>query len=42
MTTRTQQEEVDQNYEVFKQMLSELMVSDSDRYALLHNRELAA
>ena len=42
MTKHTQQEEVDQNYEAFKEMLSELMESDAGRFALLHNRELVA
>lgn len=42
MTKHTQQAEVDQNYEAFKGMLSELIESDSGRFALLHNRELVA
>ena len=42
MTKHTQQEEVDRNYEAFKQMLSELMESDAGRFALLHNMELVA
>lgn len=42
MTTLTQQEEVDRNYEAFKQMLSELMESDAGRFALIHNKELVA
>ena len=40
MTKRTQQEEVDRNYEAFKQMLSGLMESDAGRFALLHNMEM--
>lgn len=42
MTNSIQQNEVDRNYEAFKQMLSELMESDPGRFALLHNRELVA
>ena len=34
--------EVDQNYEAFQGMLAELMESDAGRFALLHNRQLAA
>ncbi len=40
MTKHTQQAEVDQNYEVFKQMLPDLLQSDENRFALMHHGEL--
>ncbi len=39
---RTQQEEVDRNYKVFKNMLDDLMKSDNGRFALFHDAELIA
>jgi len=39
---KTQQEEVDRNYKVFKKMLENLIESDKGRFALFHNEELIA
>lgn len=42
MSEHTQQEEVDRNYKAFKKMLSELIESDTGRFALMQNGELVA
>jgi len=43
MKTRTQQEEVDRNYKVFKNdLLEDLIKTDRGRFALLHNAKLIA
>ena len=39
---RTQQGEVDRNYEAFKAILPELMRSDANRFALMHDGEVVA
>ena len=41
-TTRIQQEEVDANYVKFKERLPELLKSDENRFALMHNGEIVA
>ncbi len=40
MSTDKQQVEVDQNYEAFKILLPDLLKTDVNRYALMHNREV--
>jgi len=42
MTKMTQQQEVDQNYEAFKEILSQLMKTDAHRFALMHNQKVIA
>ena len=42
MTSRTQQEEVDLNYEAFKALLPSLLESDQDRFALMHDGAVIA
>ena len=37
-----QQREVDRNYEAFKTKLPELMKTDANRFALMHDREVVA
>jgi hypothetical protein len=39
---KTQQQEVDQNYEAFKKRLPELLKSEAGRFALMHNQEVIA
>ncbi len=38
----SQQEEVDRNYEAFKELLDDLLGTDADRFALMHNAKLIA
>lgn len=42
MTVVTQQEEVDQNYEAFKALLPDLLNTDANRFALMHDRKVIA
>ena len=42
MSTDKQQVEVDRNYEAFKTLLPDLLKTDVNRYALMHNREVVA
>lgn len=42
MSIDKQQKEVDQNYEAFKLMLPDLLKTDANRYALMHNQKIAA
>ena len=42
MSSKAQQQEVDQNYEIFKAKLPDLMKSDANRFALMHNGEVVA
>ncbi len=42
MESRTQQEEVDRNYEAFKAKLPELIKTDANRYALMRDRKVVA
>ena len=42
MNAKTQQQEVDQNYEAFEDLLPELMETDRNRFALMHNRKVMA
>ena len=42
MAKNTQQLEVDKNYKAFKNLLSELIMTDEGRYALMHKSELIA
>ena len=42
MSIDRQQKEVDQNYEAFKSMLPDLLKTDANRYALMHNQQVAA
>lgn len=42
MSTEKQQQEVDQNYEAFKALLPDLLKTDPNRFALMHNREVIA
>lgn len=42
MTTKTQQEEVDQNYAAFKDLLPDLLKTDANRFALMHERQVLA
>ena len=42
MSSRTQQQEVDENYEAFKTLLPKLMNTDANRFALMHNRKVIA
>ena len=42
MSTEEQQREVDQNFEAFKALLPELLKTDANRYALMHNRKVIA
>lgn len=37
-----QQREVDRNYEVFRTKLPELMKTDANRFALMHDKEVVA
>jgi len=39
---KSQQEEVDQNYEAFISILPELIKKNANRYALMHDREVVA
>ncbi len=41
-TRRTQQEEVDRNYESFREKLPDLLKTDANRFALMHRREVVA
>lgn len=42
MRTKTQQEEVDRNYEAFKALLPDLLKTDANRFALMHERQVLA
>lgn len=42
MVAKTQQDEVDQNYEAFKAMLPDLLKTNENKFALMHNREILA
>ena len=42
MTKMTQQQQVDQNYEAFKEILAQLMKTDAHRFALIHNQKVIA
>lgn len=42
MSERTQQGEVDRNYEQFKKVLPDLMKSDANRFALMHDGDVVA
>ncbi|MDE2914261.1 MAG: hypothetical protein OXL68_15195 [Paracoccaceae bacterium] len=42
MGSKTQQEEVDRNYEAFKKVLPELVKTDAKRFALMHDKEVVA
>ena len=39
---KTQQQEVDQNYEAFKKKLPDLLKSEAGRFALMHNQKVVA
>ncbi len=42
MKTTDIQQEVDKNYEAFKEKLDELIMTDQNRYALMHDGEVIA
>ncbi len=41
-TATIQNEQVDKNYEAFKEKLGDLLRTDRDRFALMHNGEVIA
>ena len=42
MAARSQQQEVDRNYEAFKEVLPELLRTDENRFALMHDCKVIA
>ncbi|MCY4228508.1 MAG: hypothetical protein OXD44_12165 [Gammaproteobacteria bacterium] len=42
MSINKQQKEVDQNYGAFKLMLPDLLKTDANRYALMHDQQIVA
>ncbi len=42
MSNERQQQEVDQNYQAFKDLLPDLLKTDANRYALMHDRKVMA
>ena len=42
MIAKTQQQEVDRNYEAFKEILPDLLKTDENRFALMHDRKVIA
>lgn len=42
MAATSQQQEVDRNYEAFKEVLPELLRTDENRFALMHDRKVIA